>query len=101
MRIILTFLGVQGAPSARLRYGDEVIEITTVSMNEIVLEYKILYFEIITIMKRIESNMEKIKSEEPSQATAKLLDVRTVTCLCILLVYVVKGSVLSHRYSVV
>ncbi|XP_028414728.1 nuclear anchorage protein 1-like isoform X2 [Dendronephthya gigantea] len=59
---------------ARLTIGDEVIEITCVSTNEIVIKYKIVYYQIITIMKIIESNMKVINEEEPSQKTAILLD---------------------------
>ncbi len=60
---------------ARLTVGDEVIEITSVSMNEIVIKYKIVYYQIVTIIKLIESNMKIINEEEPSQKTARLLDV--------------------------
>ncbi|CAB4006965.1 dystonin-like isoform X1, partial [Paramuricea clavata] len=59
---------------ARLTIGDEVIEITSVSTNEIVIKYKIVYYQIITIIKIIESNMKIINEEEPSQETARLLD---------------------------
>ncbi|XP_046861153.1 cortexillin-1-like isoform X2 [Xenia sp. Carnegie-2017] len=60
--------------SAHLTIGDKVIEIDSVSSNGIVIKYKILHHEIITIIKMIESNIKIIKKEEPSQKTAALLD---------------------------
>ncbi|XP_046849637.1 utrophin-like isoform X2 [Xenia sp. Carnegie-2017] len=60
--------------SCRLTIGEEVIDITSVSSNEIVIRYKIVYYEIITIIKLIEKNMKIIEEEEPSQKTAALLD---------------------------
>lgn len=61
--------------SAQLTIGDKVIEIESVSSNGIVIKYKILYHEIITIIEMIESNIKVIIKEEPSQKTAALLDV--------------------------
>ncbi len=63
---------------ARLTVGEEVIEITSVSTNEIVIKYKIVYYQIITIIKLIQSNMKIINEEEPSQKTAGLLDVSEI-----------------------
>ena len=63
---------------ARLTIGDEVIEITSVSSNEIVIKYKIVYYQIITIIKLIESNMKIIREQPPSEETARLLDVSRV-----------------------
>ena len=60
---------------AKLRYGNDVIEITTVSTNEIVLEYKILHYEIIAMMKEIEENMAQIKTQPPSSTTAEMIKV--------------------------
>ena len=77
MTFSLYFLKTQ-RHKARLTVGDEVIEITSVSTNEIVIKYKIVYYQIITIIKLIESNMRIINEEEPSQKTARLLD---VSCL--------------------
>ena len=74
MTFSLYFLKTQ-RHKARLTVGDEVIEITSVSTNEIVIKYKIVYYQIITIIKLIESNMKIINEEEPSQKTARLLDV--------------------------
>ncbi|XP_046860988.1 alpha-actinin-like protein 1 isoform X1 [Xenia sp. Carnegie-2017] len=62
------------AHSAHLTIGDKVIEIESVSSNGIVIKYKILYYEIITIIEMIESNIKVIIKEEPSQKTAALLD---------------------------
>lgn len=56
--------------------GDEVIEITCVSTNEIVIKYKVICYEVITIIRLIESSMKIILDEEPSQKSASLLDVR-------------------------
>jgi hypothetical protein len=58
-----------------LRIGDEVVVITTVSSNEIVLQYKTVYYTILYTIKRLESGMEKIGNEEPSQESAKALRV--------------------------
>ena len=63
---------------ARLTIGDEVIEITSVSSNEIVIKYKIVYYQIITIIKLIESNMKIIREQPPSEETARLLDVSRI-----------------------
>ena len=60
-----------------------MIEITSVSTNEIVIKYKIVYYQIITIIKIIESNMKIINEEEPSQETARLLDVSEIYLYCI------------------
>ena len=60
-----------------------MIEITTVSTNEIVIKYKIVYYQIITIIKLIESNMKIINEEEPSQETARLLDVSEIYSSCL------------------
>jgi hypothetical protein len=59
-----------------------VIEITSVSTNEIVIKYKIVYYQIITIIKIIETNMRIINEEEPSQKTARLLDVSEIGKHC-------------------
>jgi hypothetical protein len=67
---------------ARLTIGDEVVEITSVSTNEIVIKYKIVYYQIITIIKIIETNMRIINEEEPSQKTARLLDVSGISKHC-------------------
>ncbi|XP_046861155.1 uncharacterized protein LOC124454388 isoform X2 [Xenia sp. Carnegie-2017] len=60
--------------SAQLTIGDKVIDIESVSSNGIVIKYKILYHEIITIIKMLENNIKIIKKAEPSQKTAALLD---------------------------
>lgn len=63
---------------ARLTIGDEVIEITSVSSNEIVIKYKIVYYQIITIIKLVESNMKIIHEQPASEETARLLDVSRI-----------------------
>ncbi|XP_046861439.1 spectrin beta chain, erythrocytic-like [Xenia sp. Carnegie-2017] len=63
--------------SGRLTIEDEVIEVKSVSSNDIVIVYKITFLEIMTIIKLIEKNNETIKKEEPSQKTAALLDENT------------------------
>jgi hypothetical protein len=55
-----------------------VIEITPVSTNEVVIKCKIVYYQIITIIKLIECDMKVINEEEPSQQTARLLDVSEI-----------------------
>ena len=52
-----------------------MIEFKTVSTNQIVLRYKILYYEITTIIILIESNAKAIRERKPSQETARLLEV--------------------------
>ncbi|XP_046861154.1 uncharacterized protein LOC124454388 isoform X1 [Xenia sp. Carnegie-2017] len=64
----------QTSHSAQLTIGDKVIDIESVSSNGIVIKYKILYHEIITIIKMLENNIKIIKKAEPSQKTAALLD---------------------------
>ncbi|XP_046860991.1 spectrin beta chain, erythrocytic-like isoform X2 [Xenia sp. Carnegie-2017] len=59
--------------SAHLTIGDKVIEIESVSSNAIVLKYKILYYEIITVIEMIESNIRVIKKDKQSQQTAALI----------------------------
>ena len=54
---------------------------TTVSKNEIVLEYLILYHEIIFRIKPVETKMAEIQEEEPSEKSTLELQVR-VNCLC-------------------
>ena len=57
-------------------YGGQVFEITTVSTNMIVVRYKILYYEIITLIKNVQENMAQIKDSPPSNTTAVMLKVR-------------------------
>jgi hypothetical protein len=66
------------APSrhATVKYGDQVYEITIVSTNEIVLRYKILYYEILTLIMNLEKNMAQIKDSPPSNTTEVMLKVR-------------------------
>ena len=59
-----------------MKYGDQVFEITTVSTNEIVIRYKILYYEIITLIKNMEGTVAQIKDAPPSNTTAVMLKVR-------------------------
>ena len=52
------------------------MEITTISTNEIVIRYKILYYEIITLIRNLEHNMAQIRDAPPSSTTAMMLKVR-------------------------
>ena len=69
-----------------MTYGGQVFEITTVSTNEIVVRYKILYYEIITLITNLEDNMAQIKDAPPSNTTAVMLKVsawRFLTRFCL------------------
>ena len=68
---------MQGRRTAQLRDGDKIVEFQTISTNEIVMRYKILYYEIITIIQIIEYNTRIIKTQKPSPETARLLEVYT------------------------
>ena len=53
-----------------------MFEITIVSTNEIVLRYKIIYYEILTLIMNLEKNMAQIKDSPPSNTTEVMLKVR-------------------------
>lgn len=74
---VIEFRVLQSVPArhATVKYGDEVMEITTVSTNEIVIRYKILYYEIIRLIRILEANMAQIKAAPPSNTTAVMLKV--------------------------
>lgn len=55
-----------------------MIEITSVSSNEIVLKYMIVYHEVINIIQMIEDKMNTIEQEEPSLKTSAILHVSKV-----------------------
>ena len=76
LRSLSILFVTQSAPgAATLRIGDEEIEIKTVSSNDIVLKYKMLYYEILYTIKELEARIEKIRAEEPSQENAIALRV--------------------------
>ncbi len=66
------------APSRRttVTYGGQAYEITTISTNEIVVRYKILYYEVVTLIRNLEENMAQIKDAPPSNTTAAMIKVR-------------------------
>ena len=67
---------ITSAPETRtLNVDGEIIHITTISTNEIVIRYKILYYEILHAVKKLEKTFETIQKEDPSQENAKALRV--------------------------
>ena len=65
----------QGRRTAQLRDGDKMVEFQTVSTNEIVMRYKIVYYEIITICELIETNTRKIQTMEAGPEKDRLVEV--------------------------